>query len=166
MEQTTSAWTSKRRIVHKYCIASNNIMVHRYGRPYIPEQQHAPRQPAFWLPALSHPSRSQIIRSGDIMHTLLRRLSLFNATPDFSVLNYRFLSWIGRRCCSISIATQLHSRLEYHIERRIASGSQYVLCPHTAKTAFPCSFVVNGSTSSGCDLSGQSRSSSVRPMMA
>ena len=63
-------------------------MVHRYGRPYIPEQQHAPRQPAFWLPALSHPSRSQIIRSGDIMHTLLRRLSLFNATPDFSLFGF------------------------------------------------------------------------------
>jgi hypothetical protein len=116
-----------RQIVRKYCSTSNFIMVHRCSRPYFPAQQPAPRLPNFRLPALSHPSRSRITRSGGILHTLLRRLSLFNATPVFSVLNVRFLSGIGRRCCSASFVTQLHSTLEYFIEGRIASGSQYVL---------------------------------------
>jgi hypothetical protein len=130
-----------RRIVRKYCSTSIYAMVHRCGRPYFPAQQPAPRQLNFRHPALSHPSRSRLIRSGGMMLTLLRRLSLFNATPDFSVLNIRFISDIGRRCCSIFV-TQLHSILDCHIERRIAFGSQCGLPPHAANTTLPPSFVV------------------------
>jgi hypothetical protein len=135
-----------RRIVRKYGTVSLYTMTRRCGRVYTPVKQPAPSHPAFWNPALSHRARNQIIRSSGIMHTLLRGLSLFNVTPNYAVLNDRFVSWIGRRCCSTLMITQLSELLEHDIEGRLASGSQYVFDPSAALPSFSRSFVFSGAS--------------------
>ena len=113
-----------RQVLRKYGTVTNFLLAHRCGRRYMRAHQPVPRQPVNWTPALLHPLRARAIRSSGIMHTLLRRLSLFNVTPDFALLNTEFVDSIARRCCSAIMASQLHAQFEQHIEHRIAAGSQ------------------------------------------
>jgi hypothetical protein len=121
LEESTEQF---RQVLRKYGTVTNFLLAHRCGRRYMRAHQPVPRQPVNWMPALLHPVRARAIRSSGIMHTLLRRLSLFNVTPDFALLNSVFVASIARRCCSAIMASQLHAQFEQHIEHRIAAGSQ------------------------------------------
>jgi len=121
LEESTEQF---RQVLRKYGTVTNFLLAHRCGRRYMRAHQPVPRQPVNWTPALLHPLRARAIRSSGIMHTLLRRLSLFNVTPDFALLNTVFVASIARRCCSAIMASQLHAQFEQHLEHRIAAGSQ------------------------------------------
>jgi hypothetical protein len=116
-----------RRVLRKYGTVTNYTMAHRCGSRYMRVQQPAPptpRQPATWTPTLLHTTRARVVRSSGIMHTLLRKLSLFNLTAGFAQLNTLFVNSIARRCCSTLMVEQLHAQFEQHLECRIAAGSQ------------------------------------------
>ena len=124
LERLEKSTEEFRQVLRKYGTVTNFSLAHRCGRRYMRAHQPVPRQPVNWMPAFLHPVRARAIRSSGIMHTLLRRLSLFNVTPDFALLNTEFVDSIARRCCSAIMASQLHAQFEQHIEHRIAAGSQ------------------------------------------